>query len=305
MKGTKFILSPEFQPFSLNNTIFGIKRTRRIMKGNIVFVGIPFDLGTTYRSGARFAPFKIREMSRLISGVDFFLKKNIFENKSIVDYGDIKISNDVEQDIKNIEFEIKKIMKYGKFIALGGDHLITLPILRALNKKYGKINLLHLDAHLDSWDIVNSNKINHGTWLRRAMEENLLSNVFQLGIRGSIYSNKDIKFSEDNGINIITMRDFKNMGINKTVEKLNNEFLNEKFYITIDIDVVDPAFAPGTGVPEPGGMSSYEIMEFLRLINLDNLIGGDIVEVSPPYDIMEITSILASYLIFIMISKTI
>ncbi|MEM2489141.1 MAG: arginase family protein, partial [Thermoplasmata archaeon] len=90
-----------------------------------------------------------------------------------------------------------------------------------------------------------------------------------------------------------------------TVEKLNNEFLNEKFYITIDIDVVDPAFAPGTGVPEPGGMSSYEIMEFLRLINLDNLIGGDIVEVSPPYDIMEITSILASYLIFIMISKTI
>ncbi|MEM4588875.1 MAG: arginase family protein [Thermoplasmata archaeon] len=108
MKGTKFILSPEFQPFSLNNTIFGIKRTRRIMKGNIVFVGIPFDLGTTYRSGARFAPFKIREMSRLISGVDFFLKKNIFENKSIVDYGDIKISNDVEQDIKNIEFEIKK-----------------------------------------------------------------------------------------------------------------------------------------------------------------------------------------------------
>ncbi|MEM2722578.1 MAG: arginase family protein, partial [Thermoplasmata archaeon] len=170
---------------------------------------------------------------------------------------------------------------------------------------YGKINLLHLDAHLDSWDIVNSNKINHGTWLRRAMEENLLGNVFQLGIRGSIYSNKDIKFSEDNGINIITMRDFKNMGINKTVEKLNNEFLNEKFYITIDIDVVDPAFAPGTGVPEPGGMSSYEIMEFLRLINLDNLIGGDIVEVSPPYDIMEITSILASYLIFIMISKTI
>ncbi|MEM4588874.1 MAG: arginase family protein [Thermoplasmata archaeon] len=196
-------------------------------------------------------------------------------------------------------------MKYGKFIALGGDYLITLPILRALNKKYGKINLLHLDAHLDSWDIVNSNKINHGTWLRRAMEENLLSNVFQLGIRGSIYSNKDIKFSEDNGINIITMRDFKNMGINKTVEKLNNEFLNEKFYITIDIDVVDPAFAPGTGIPEPGGMSSYEIMEFLRLINLDNLIGGDIVEVSPPYDIMEITSILASYLIFIMISKTI
>ena len=225
MKGTKFILSPEFQPFSLNNTIFGIKRTRRIMKGNIVFVGIPFDLGTTYRSGARFAPFKIREMSRLISGVDFFLKKNIFENKSIVDYGDIKISNDVEQDIKNIEFEIKKIMKYGKFIALGGDHLITLPILRVLNKKYGKINLLHLDAHLDSWDIVNSNKINHGTWLRRAMEENLLSNVFQLGIRGSIYSNKDIKFSEENGINIITMRDFKNMGINKTVEKLNNEEL--------------------------------------------------------------------------------
>ncbi|MVT14160.1 MAG: agmatinase [Euryarchaeota archaeon] len=303
MKETNFKIPIDFQTYSSSNTIFGVEYSKEITDADVVFIGIPFDLSTSYRSGARFAPSKIREVSRIISGVDFFIRREIFKEITLKDFGDIEVYYDIEKSIKKIENDIYGILGKNRIIIAGGDHLITYSVLKALNKKFGKINLLDLDAHIDSWNTVNHNSLNHGTWLRRTIEEGILKNVYQVGIRGSIYSSKDLEFLKNNNINIIDIRKFKNNGIENIAREINKNLCDERFYLTIDIDVVDPAYAPATGIPEPGGLSSFEIMEFLRHLDFNNFIGGDIVEVSPPYDVSDITSILAANLFFIMLSK--
>ncbi len=302
MKGTRFKIPLDFQTFSTVGTLFGVEESKG-EDADVVFLGIPYDLSTSNRSGARFAPSRIREVSRIISGVDFYIRRDVFREKSLVDYGDIRISNNTEETIHNIEDELLRIVGKSRVLISGGDHLITYPVLRALYREYGRINLLHFDAHLDSWKNVNGSKLNHGTWLRKTVEDGLVKTVYQIGLRGSMYSEKDLEFQNQHGIRVISVRDFKRIGIEKMAEEINKIICEEKFYITIDIDVVDPAFAPGTGVPEPGGLSSYELMELLRGLEFNNFMGGDIVEVSPPYDVSDITSILAANLFFIMLSK--
>ncbi len=302
MKGTRFKIPMDFQTFSSVGTLFGVEESKG-EDADVVFLGIPYDFSTSNRSGARFAPSRIREVSRIISGVDFYIRRDVFREKSVVDYGDIRISNNTEETIHNIEDELLRIVAKSRVLISGGDHLITYPVLRALHRKYGKINLLHFDAHLDSWKNVNGSKLSHGTWLRKTVEEGLVKTVYQVGLRGSMYSEKDLEFQNQNGIGVISVRDFKRIGIEKMTDEINEIICEEKFYVTIDIDVVDPAFAPGTGVPEPGGLSSYELMELLRGLEFNNFVGGDIVEVSPPYDVSDITSILAANLFFIMLSK--
>ncbi|MGC8985063.1 MAG: agmatinase [Thermoplasmata archaeon] len=302
MKGTRFKIPLDFQTFSTVGTLFGVEESKG-EDADVVFLGIPYDLSTSNRSGARFAPSRIREVSRIISGVDFYIRRDVFREKSLVDYGDIRISNNTEETIHNIEDELLRIVGKSRVLISGGDHLITYPVLRALYREYGRINLLHFDAHLDSWKNVNGSKLNHGTWLRKTVEDGLVKTVYQVGLRGSMYSEKDLEFQNQHGIRVISVRDFKRIGIEKMAEEINEIICEEKFYITIDIDVVDPAFAPGTGVPEPGGLSSYELMELLRGLEFNNFMGGDIVEVSPPYDVSDITSILATQLFFIMLSK--
>lgn len=303
MKETKFKIPPNFQTFSSSSTMFGVAASREIKDVDAVFVGIPYDLSASYRCGARFAPSRIRDVSRITSGVDFYLLREIFNERKVADYGDIVINMERDSFFNGVENEIMKIAGKGTVFIMGGDHLITYPVLKALNKRYGKVNLLHLDAHIDTWNIVNSNSINHGTWLRKVVEDNLTSGICQVGLRASLYSRKDLEFLRKKGICMISMRDFKRMGPSSIAEEINKNFLSENFYITIDIDVVDPAFAPGTGVPEPGGMNSFEIMEFLRYLDLEKIVGADVVEVSPPYDVSDITSILAANLFFIMLSK--
>ncbi|MBD6955716.1 MAG: agmatinase [Thermoplasmata archaeon] len=302
MKGTRFKIPLDFQTFSTVGTLFGVEESKG-EDADVVFLGIPYDLSTSNRSGARFAPSRIREVSRIISGVDFYIRRDVFREKSLVDYGDIRISNNTEETIHNIEDELLRIVGKSRVLISGGDHLITYPVLRALYREYGRINLLHFDAHLDSWKNVNGSKLNHGTWLRKTVEDGLVKTVYQVGLRGSMYSERDLEFQNQHGIRVISVRDFKRIGIEKMAEEINKIICEEKFYITIDIDVVDPAFAPGTGVPEPGGLSSYELMELLRGLEFNNFMGGDIVEVSPPYDVSDITSILATQLFFIMLSK--
>ncbi|MGC8708758.1 MAG: agmatinase [Thermoplasmata archaeon] len=302
MKGTRFKIPLDFQTFSTVGTLFGVEESKG-EDADVVFLGIPYDLSTSNRSGARFAPSRIREVSRIISGVDFYIRRDVFREKSLVDYGDIRISNNTEETIHNIEDELLRIVGKSRVLISGGDHLITYPVLRALYREYGRINLLHFDAHLDSWKNVNGSKLNHGTWLRKTVEDGLVKTVYQVGLRGSMYSERDLEFQNQHGIRVISVRDFKRIGIEKMAEEINKIICEEKFYITIDIDVVDPAFAPGTGVPEPGGLSSYELMELLRGLEFNNFMGGDIVEVSPPYDVSDITSILAANLFFIMLSK--
>jgi agmatinase len=257
-----------------------------------VFLGIPFDDATTYRPGARFGPMGIRQGSRLLRPYNQFLDVYPFDTLNMCDVGDINvIPGYIDDTFKIIEEELNKIHNIVPFIA-GGDHSITLPILRAMHKKYGKVNLVHLDSHYDFWDSYWGKKYTHGTWLRRALEEGLLNEVVQMGIRGSLYSRDDVEDSKRLRIKSFTIRDLK-----YKLEEVKKELPSGKTYVSIDIDVVDPAFAPGTGTPEVGGLTSFEILEIVRSFNFD-IVGFDVVEVSPPYDTSEITTMLAANILY-------
>ncbi|MQL54401.1 agmatinase [Acidianus ambivalens] len=257
-----------------------------------VFLGIPFDDATTYRPGARFGPMGIRQGSRLLRPYNQFLDVYPFDTLNMCDAGDINvIPGYIDDTFKIIEEELNKIHNIVPFIA-GGDHSITLPILRAMHKKYGKVNLVHLDSHYDFWDSYWGKKYTHGTWLRRALEEGLLNEVVQMGIRGSLYSRDDVEDSKRLRIKSFTIRDLK-----YKLEEVKKELPSGKTYVSIDIDVVDPAFAPGTGTPEVGGLTSFEILEIVRSFNF-NIVGFDVVEVSPPYDTSEITTMLAANILY-------
>lgn len=257
-----------------------------------VFLGIPFDDATTYRPGARFGPMGIRQGSRLLRPYNQFLDVYPFDALNMCDAGDINvIPGYIDDTFKIIEEELNKIHNIVPFIA-GGDHSITLPILRVMHKKYGKINLVHLDSHYDFWDSYWGKKYTHGTWLRRALEEGLLNEVVQMGIRGSLYSRDDVEDSKRLRVKSFTIRDLK-----YRLEEVKKELPSGKTYVSIDIDVVDPAFAPGTGTPEVGGLTSFEILEIVRSFNFD-IVGFDVVEVSPPYDTSEITTMLAANILY-------
>jgi agmatinase len=259
------------------------------------FVGIPFDDATTYRPGARFGPMGIRQGSRLLRPYNQFLDVYTFDELNACDVGDINVIPGYIMDtMKIIEEEMVKLAGSGTPFIAGGDHSITLPVLRAMAKVHGKVNLVHFDSHYDFWDTYWGKKYTHGSWLRRALEENLLEEVIQVGIRGSTFSKDDLHDREKLGVTSFTIRDVK-----KSMEAVMKEInsLKGKTYVSFDIDAVDPAFAPGTGTPEVGGLTSYEAMEMIRGLNV-NIVGFDVVEVAPSYDVSEVTSMLAANLIY-------
>jgi agmatinase len=237
----------------------------------------------------------IRQGSRLLRPYNPFVDVHPFDELNACDYGDIDtIPGYVDDSIKIIQNEMKQISsKCVPFIA-GGNHIIALPNLRAMYQNFGKVNLVHFDSHYDFWDNYWGKKYTHGTWLRRAREEGLLNDVIQVGIRASLYSKVDIEDAKRLNVSYYTINATKEN--RKTVLDHVN-LLKGKTYVSVDIDVVDPAFAPGTGTPEVGGMTSYEIMEFIRALRIE-LAGIEVVEVMPPYDCSEITSMLAANIIY-------
>ncbi|AHC52152.1 agmatinase [Sulfolobus acidocaldarius SUSAZ] len=262
------------------------------------FLGIPFDDAVTYRTGTRFGPMAVRQGSRLLRPYNQFLDTYPFDKLNACDLGDVNIiPGYIEDTIKIIEKDVYDIISSKKLIPFitGGDHSITLPILRAMHKQYGKINLIHLDSHYDFWDTYWGKKYTHGSWLRRALEEGLIKDVIQAGIRASTFSKEDLSDKVKLGIKSFTIRELK---LNPKDILKEIESLKGPTYVSLDIDVVDPAFAPGTGTPEVGGLSSFEIIEFIRQWRFDKLVGFDVVEVSPPYDVSEITSMLAANIIY-------
>ncbi|MCP6729637.1 MULTISPECIES: agmatinase [Metallosphaera] len=260
-----------------------------------VFMGIPFDDATTYRPGARFGPMGIRDGSRLLRPYNPFQKVYPLDELSACDGGDVDvIPGHIEDTMKRIEEVLVERMRNSTLFIAGGDHSVTLPVLRAVHRVHGRVNLVHLDSHYDFWDSHWGKKYDHGTWLRRALEEGLLNKVIQLGIRGSLFSHEDVEDSKRLGITSYNIREVK-ANPEKVIREING--LEGPTYISFDIDVVDPAFAPGTGTPEVGGLTSFEALEILRSLNL-NLVGFDVVEVSPPYDVSEITSMLGANLIY-------
>jgi agmatinase len=260
------------------------------------FIGIPFDTGVSYRPGARFGPSSIRQGSRLLRPYNYFVDAHPFDDLNVCDYGDVDIVPGYIMDsMRLIEKKMKSLGKGPIPFVAGGDHSITLPMLRVMKKLHGRVNLIHLDSHFDFWDKYWEGKIyTHGTWLRRAREENLLKDVVQAGIRGPFFSKEDVKDAKKLGVKSFTTLDVKRKfkQVVKTIKELQG-----KTYISLDIDVADPAFAPGTGTPETGGLTSLEVMELVRAMDVD-LAGFDVVEVSPPYDVSELTSLLAANLIY-------
>jgi agmatinase len=261
------------------------------------FVGIPFDDATTFRPGARFGPSGIRQGSRLLRPYNPFVDVYPFDSLNSCDFGDLKtVPGYTEDTIASIQKAVGKIVSKKKTIPFlaGGDHVIALPNLRAMHLTHGRVNLVHLDSHYDFWDNYWGKKYTHGTWLRRAREEGILNEVVQIGIRGSLYSKEDVEDAKKLGITYYAISNTRD-DTAQVIKHVNS--LRGKTYLSLDIDVADPAFAPGTGTPEVGGLTSLELVQLIRSFDFD-LCGMEVVEVSPPYDVSELTTMLAANLIY-------
>lgn len=274
---------------------------------DIGLVGVPFDLAVNFRSGQRQAPSFVREASRLIRRVHPTSGIKPFEITNVADIGDCPI-NPMSKDksIDQIENFFSELKAKGITpIACGGDHTIPLPILRALAKD-GPVGILHVDAHADVLDEICEDKVNHATFMRRAMEEGLLdpNRVIQIGMRGSRFVESDLQYSYDAGYSVITMDEYEEMGRAAAIEKIKEVLGDGPIYISIDIDGLEPAYMPGTGVPEIGGILPRDMQVILRSLQGKEIIGADICEVLPNLDPTGITCITTANLIFEMLCIT-
>ena len=273
---------------------------------DVAIVGVPFDSGVSYRPGARFGPSHVREASRLLRPYNPEANVSPFATQQVVDAGDIAANPfDIEEAISSIHKSYDQLSERAKkIVTIGGDPTITLPILRSLKAKHGPISVVHFDAHLDTWDSYFGADYTHGTTFRRASEEGLLDpeGCMHIGIRGPLYAAKDLTDDKALGFQIFSSVEFQDLGVNAAIEKMKRRVGNRPLYISIDIDVLDPAHAPGTGTPEAGGLTSRELLSVLRATAGMNVIGADIVEVAPAYDHAQITGIAASHVMYELIS---
>ena len=273
---------------------------------DVALLGIPYDGGTSYRTGARFGPRAIREQSSLIRTWHPVLKVHPFERLRVADCGDIDVVPiSIERTYEAITARIGEVLAAGALpLSIGGDHSITLPILRAIARRHGPVGVVHFDAHPDTWDEYFGSKFFHGTPFRRAIEEGLIEprRMIQVGIRGPLYGPEDFAFHDEHGIEVLRIEPIKEQGIAWTASRLER-LRGGPVYVSFDIDSVDPAFAPATGTPEVGGLTSYEALAIVRALQGLTLVGADVVEVSPPYDGPgQITSLLAANLLFEFVS---
>jgi len=267
----------------------------------VALIGVPFDGGTTYRPGPRFDPRHVRAQSAIIRPWNPVLHVNPFAKHRTADFGDLAVNPlSIEDTFRRIERGMAPLVEAGvRCVCVGGDHSISLPILRAVAKKHGPVSLIQLDAHNDLWDEYFGSKYSHGTPFRRAFEEGLLQDggVLQIGLRGQVYGEDDFDFARKHKVRMVTAGEFHKRGVSAVQSHLR-AFRRKLVYVTLDIDAVDPAYAPGTGTPQVGGLTSAQILELVRALRGLNIVGCDLVEVSPPYDTGEITSLLAANLLF-------
>ncbi len=272
---------------------------------DVALFGIPYDGGTSYRPGARFGPRAIRDQSSLIRPWHPVLDVAPFEILRVADYGDVDVAPiSIELTYGVIEREVSVLCNHGVVpVAVGGDQSITLPLLRALAGRHGQLGLVHFDAHPDTWEGYGGSEHFHGTPIRRAVEEQLVDprRVIQVGIRGPLYGRDDFTFHAERGLEVIRIEELKRLGAERTGERFRR-LEGGPVYCSFDIDAVDPAYAPGTGTPEVGGLTSYEAIALVRALRGLSLVGADLVEVSPLYDGPgQITALLAANLLFEMV----
>lgn len=291
----------QYPRFAGISTFFRLPNIPDPSRLDVALIGVPFDGGTSYRTGPRMGPRHVRDQSAMIRPYNPVLKVSPFSHLRVADYGDLSVNPIAIEDTYNrITRGLTPVLNAGTIpMCVGGDHSILLPILRAIHAAHGPVALIQLDAHSDTWDQYWGMKYSHGTPVRRAIEEHLLdeAHILQVGLRGQLYSAEDMDYSNEHNIQMITAEEFHEQGLDLVREKLTS-FGDVKTYLTLDIDVVDPAFAPGTGTPQVGGLSSDQILRLVRALKGLNLVGCDLVEVSPQYDSSEITSLLAANLLF-------
>jgi agmatinase len=273
---------------------------------DVALFGVPYDGGVSYRPGARFGPRAVREQSSLIRSWHPVLKVHPFERLRVADCGDVDVApTSIEQTYAAITARVDALTAAGATpVCVGGDHSITLGILRSLAKRFGPLGLVHFDAHPDTWDQYFGSKFFHGTPFRRAVEERLIDprRMIQVGIRGPLYGPEDFAFHDEHGIEVIRIEAIKEQGTAWVVERFAR-LRGAPVYCSFDIDAVDPAFAPATGTPEVGGLTSYEALALVRGLAGLELVGADVVEVSPPYDGPgQVTALLAANLLFELVS---
>jgi guanidinobutyrase len=272
---------------------------------DVCFVGVPLDIGTSNRSGTRHGPRQIRAESCMLRPYNMATRAAPFESLSVADIGDIAINTfDLKKSVDIIEQGFDDILRHDCIpLTLGGDHTLTLPILRAMARKHGPVALIHVDAHADINDEMFGEKIAHGTPFRRAVEEGLLATdkVFQIGLRGSGYAAEDFDWPRQQGFVVVTAEECWNRTLEPLMETVRDVVGSHPVYLTYDIDSLDPAFAPGTGTVEIAGLTTWQALQIIRGCRGLNLVGGDLVEVSPPYDPSGNTALIGANLLFEML----
>ena len=269
------------------------------------FVGVPLDVGTSNRSGSRFGPRQIRAESAMIRPYNMATRAAPYDSLSVADVGDVAINTfDLKKSVDIIEQAYDEILAHDcRPLTLGGDHTIVLPILRAMHKKHGPVGVVHVDAHADVNDTMFGEKIAHGTPFRRVVEEGLVDphRVVQIGLRATGYAAEDFDWPRQQGFRVVQAEECWHKSLVPLMEEVRAQVGGGPVYVSFDIDGIDPAFAPGTGTPEIGGLTSIQGIEILRGCRGLEIVGGDLVEVSPPYDSSGNTALLGANLLYEML----
>ena len=287
-------------------TFARLPRRDEVPRADVVVAGVPFDTGVSYRPGARFGPSHVRESSRLLRPYHPALDASPFRLAQVVDGGDLAVNPfDIGAALETVQAGAAELTADGaRLLTVGGDHTIALPLLRAAAERHGPVALVHFDAHLDTWDTYFGAEYTHGTPFRRAVEEGILDTeaLCHVGTRGPLYGKKDLEDDRRFGFGILTAADVYHQGVAEVTQRIRERVGGRPLYVSVDIDVLDPAHAPGTGTPEAGGMTSRELLEILRGLRGLDLVGADVVEVSPPYDHAELTGIAASHVAYDLVT---
>lgn len=273
---------------------------------DVGIVGVPLDIGTSNRAGSRYGPRQIRSESSLVRPCNMATGASPFSTCQVADLGDVALNPyNLSASVSIIEAHYKRLLAHPVTpVSLGGDHTIALPILRAIASKHGPLAVVHVDAHADMNDSMFGEAVAHGTIFRRAIEEELIDagKMFQIGLRGTGYAPDDFDWARDKGVNVIQVEDCWYKSLTPLMAEIREKIgASQPAYLSFDIDGLDPSVAPGTGTPEPGGLTGSQGLEIIRGCRGLNLVGCDLVEVSPPYDMTGNTALLAANLVFEML----
>jgi agmatinase len=287
-------------------TFARLPRADEVTATDVAVLGIPFDSGVSYRPGARFGPAHIRESSRLLRPYNPAQQVSPFASQQVADAGDVAVNPfSIDEAIETIERAARGVLeRASRVLTLGGDHTIALPLLRAVSAVHGPVAVVHFDAHLDTWDTYFGAAYTHGTPFRRASEEGLLDRggCLHVGVRGSLYAAADLTQDAELGFQLVPAVELDHIGVTGMIERIAARVGDRPVYVSVDVDVLDPAHAPGTGTPEAGGLTSRELLAALRSFGRLNLVGADIVEVAPAYDHAQITGIAAAHVGYELLS---